>query len=384
MRKSVAVAVVLSSSLVACNSGPPVTDWKRALRETRRIEHSAVPLDDREGNLIDLVEDLVIEDRNDGSAYDFARVVDLVVDDAGRILVQDGANKRVQVFDAEGRFIRTIGGREIPHSPFSSGWIALSGHRLAVSTGLEIAVWSVDGDYLYDRSLMSRALYRFVHGTADGSLIGAFRIFEGSQPMMRVVRLPLDSEHSTILGVVPDGVPDGAPGQGEVEATAGFAVTEAGDVFLTAGDEYEVLAVTSRGERLYTLYVDWPRLRVREEVTDQGARVAVVIPEGGPIEMTLAPALSSDAGAALRDVGSGSPLRIDGHDHVYVFPYVAPDWSHDLRPVDVYSATGERLFAGLIPDRSWVRAKGDFVYGIERDAEREVQSVVRYRLVEPF
>ncbi len=380
MRKSVAVAVVLSSSLVACSSGPPVTDWERALLETRRIEHSAVPLDAREGKLIDLVEDLVIEDRNDGSAYDFARIVDLVVDDAGRILVQDGANRRVQVFDAEGRFIRTIGGREIAHSPFASGWIALSGHRLAVSTGLEIAVWNVDGDYLYDRSLMSRALYRFVHGTADGSLIGAFRIYEGRQPMMRVDKLPLDSEDSIILGVVPDG----APGRGEVEASAGFAVTEAGTVFLTAGEDYQVLAVTPRGERLYTLYVDWPRLRLREEAADQGARVAVVIPESGPIEMTLAPALSSDAGAALRDVGSGSPLRIDGHDHVYVFPYVSPDWSRDVRPVDVYSATGERLFAGLMPDRSWVRAKGNFVYGIERDAEREVQSVVRYRLVEPF
>ncbi len=68
MRKSVAVAVVLSSSFVACSSGPPVTDWERALLETRRIEHSAVPLDAREGKLIDLVEDLVIEDRNDGSA----------------------------------------------------------------------------------------------------------------------------------------------------------------------------------------------------------------------------------------------------------------------------------------------------------------------------
>ena len=65
------------------------------------------------------------------------------------------------------------------------------------------------------------------------------------------------------------------------------------------------------------------------------------------------------SGAALRDVGSGSPLRVDGHDHVYVFPYVSPEWSRDVRPVDVYSATGERLFAGLMSDRSWVRVKGD-------------------------
>lgn len=381
MRSTAAWLLIASCPvLVACGSRSLVSDWTRSLDETRSIKHAAVPLEAREGRLIDLVEDLVIEDRDDGSAYDFDVVVDLVVDDAGNILVQDGRNRRIQVFDSDGRFVRSIGGKDSAHSPFAAGWMALSGRRLAISTGQEIAVWSVDGDYLYDRPLMSRALYRPVHGTADGSVIGAYQIYEGRQPLLRLDKLPLDAESSTTLGVVPDG----APGRGEVEASAGFAVTESGEVFLTAGDDYQILAVTTTGDRLFTLSVDWPRLRVREEGTPADMSILVELPSSGPAELTLAPALATDSVLEARRVGYGAPLRADGHDHIYVFPYVSPDTAGDLRPVDVYSTTGERLFAGLIPERSWVRAKGNFIYGIEMDEKRKAQRVVRYRLVEPF
>ena len=79
-------------------------------------------------------------------------------------------------------------------------------------------------------------------------------------------------------------------------------------------------------------------------------------------------------------------IRVDGHGHLYVFPFIDDSRPRD-RPVDVYSAAGERLFAGLVESRSveygWQAALGDQVYGINRSENGEWQ-VVRYRLAEPF
>jgi hypothetical protein len=79
-------------------------------------------------------------------------------------------------------------------------------------------------------------------------------------------------------------------------------------------------------------------------------------------------------------------IRIDGHDHLFVFPVIglAPDSDTGDRPVDVYSAAGEHLFSGMISIRRWDAARDDYVYGVRTDAATEEYEVVRYRLVEPF
>ncbi len=53
-------------------------------------------------------------------------------------------------------------------------------------------------------------------------------------------------------------------------------------------------------------------------------------------------------------------------------------------PVDVYSAEGVRLFAGLIPDVEWRAAQGDYVYAFRTNEATAEQELVRYRLIEPF
>ena len=98
----------------------------------------------------------------------------------------------------------------------------------------------------------------------------------------------------------------------------------------------------------------------------------------------LTPALSVRWTAGRAGIGRGYPLRRDGQGRIYVFPYVPRTWDRDDRPVDVYSPAGERLFAGMIPERSWLRSQGDFIYGIEVDAATDQARVLRYRLLAPF
>ena len=93
-----------------------------------------------------------------------------------------------------------------------------------------------------------------------------------------------------------------------------------------------------------------------------------------------------------------SRLKVDGHGHLWVFPYVhlTPDAATgamptppDDVPVDVYTRDGDLLFSGLIrSDTSawagWQTAHGDFVYTMQQRPDNYEMAVFRYRLVEPF
>lgn len=330
---------------------PPIeVDPDPAGRPPRLITYPLVSLAEREGHLIELVPDLIIEE-SDARNYDFDRATNVVVDEEGYIYVHDSRRYRIVVYAPDGIFARAYGGAG-EMAPFHLGWIALAGERLAISTGTKIAVWSLQREHLYDRSLLRRAFSRDVEGTVDGTLVGSFEVRDHDfNPWYSVEKVSLDEDRSFTYGAVR--VP--ARTTGTPRARPGFAVTRTGELYLTRGDEYAVMAFAADGRERWVL-----------KVGPQGAAgvPALAVPD-------------------LR-VGHGNPLRADAHGNLYVFPWVGADWQRDVVPVDVYSPRGERLFAGFIADRSWMRAKDDAVYGIESDERSGLQRIVRYRLGTPF
>ncbi len=156
-----------------------------------------------------------------------------------------------------------------------------------------------------------------------------------------------------------------------------FALSRSGQLYMTSGEEYQILSLTLDGESLWALRLAWTRERVTDKRIEEALEsVREDIPDAQSWEVNWPshmPALSRRF-----------PLRVDGHGHLYVYPFVSEDWQLGERPVDVYSPHGRLIFSGLISDSEWGRARGDFVYCIETDSETEEQRVVRYRLVEPF
>lgn len=325
----------------------------------RYIEYAPVSLAEREGHRIELIEDLVIEERVGDYQYEFQDAVGIVVDERGRIYVHDNERYRIVVYRPDGSFLRAYGGAG-NMAPFHLGWISLAGQKLAISTGNKVTVWSLDGDYLYDRSLLRRAFSSDVQGTVDGSLVGSFLMLDRAlDSWLRVEKISLDDDESLTYSAVPMRRRD----RSDPRARADFAATRTGEVYMTRGDEYVVQAFTSDGTARWILYVDWPR--------------------GGASEGSGAspPALAAGPrGRGLSRLGRGHPVRVDGHGNVYVFPYVDREWNRAEVPVDVYSPGGERIFGGFITDRSWIRAKDDHVFGIEYDEDTRLQRIVRYRL----
>jgi len=59
--------------------------------------------------ILELKEELSLGGPEAQGEYAFGQIADLVVDDAGSFYVLDGRSSHVKVFDASGRYVRTIG-----------------------------------------------------------------------------------------------------------------------------------------------------------------------------------------------------------------------------------------------------------------------------------
>ena len=324
------------------------------------------------------------------------------MDKSGRIYVLDSGNHRVQVFDVAGGYLRTLGREgQGPGELEGGSQIVVAGDRLVLwdYRNRRLSIWSLEGDHLGDNRLASDERPNALFGTNAGALIMRHQKLQDDLSLHeRFVRVSTDGEdirqyielpvtnRIAIKGSANLGSPDVTqsarrgmsvvPGPGSAVPVVG--VDPQGALYLTSSFEYEVLALDLSGQTIWVLRAQSVRGPFPEAIVDRLVkRFAEIVPDLGLDKSSL-------------DWPEWMPLiemlQVDGHGHLYVFHYVyvPVDSSIEARPVDVYSPEGERLFSGMIFERTWHAVFGDFVYSIVDDPETEEQHVVRYRLVEPF
>jgi outer membrane protein assembly factor BamB len=291
---------------------------------------------------------------------------------------------RVQVFDAGGEYLRTLGRQGQGPGEFRGGplrqllGLIVAGGRIVVSdpSQRKIAMFASSGAHIADHSISASMLV----GLADGSFLSQVSEFEDDGTRYQnLVRF--SAEGTQIRSYISLPVPSrqrvgnfvGIPG---VTSSPFFAASRQGEMYATGGDEYQVLALDTSGVARWALRVARQRQAFTKEHEDGVmSRMRGISPEDatatGTVWPTHLPALSH--------------LAVDGHGHLYVFPF---EFRYgeigEQREVDVYSRDGEHLFAGYMGQTQWSDADGDFVYALRRNEETGEQEPVRYRLVEPF
>jgi hypothetical protein len=376
------VGLILMTVIVGCSEPLVFADWTIPVPEgTRIVEYADVPLEERDGR-IELGEDLVIGPRGEDPNYLFYQPQGVAVDAAGRMYVAERGNKRVQVFSAEGEHVRTLGreGQGPGEFEFPAG-LTVVGNFLLVHdwNSRRLSIWEVDGDHLGDLPLSDRLEQR-IFGTGDGSFVGATgRRLEDRSRVIDVALYSIEGtetvRYTSLLE--PDQFMIMGEGGGmvipQLSGGPSFTASASGVVYATAGEQYQVLAFEPSGSLRWALRVARPAQAFGQEHKD--AVLDAIRDRFQDIgEMQL------DWPAFLHTLGR---LAVDGHGHVYVFPYVFRDMGPDER-VEVYSPDGERLFAGTMSERGWSAARGDFVYSMRSNPATEERELVRYRLVEPF
>jgi len=168
----------MSLVAIACSAPLEFDDWAVPVPEgTRIVEYAHVPNDERTGRL-EIVEDLVIGGDADDPNQSFYRVEDVAVDANGNIYVLESGNKRVQVFDQRGRYLRTIGSEgQGPGELQEPHGIIVAGDAVVVPdlSNRRVNRWSLDGEYIGTSTMVRRTFAGL--GLADGTILGGFIVY---------------------------------------------------------------------------------------------------------------------------------------------------------------------------------------------------------------
>ena len=384
-------------------------EWTLPVPEGTTVHTYTAPSDrERQASRMLLTQDLLIAERGDDLHYLFGqRAPNVEVDRQGRIYVAEPMPRRgrVLLFDAEGEYVRTIGrsgqGPGEYVQPFA---VTVARDHLFVfdPSQARMSRWNAVGEHLGDLRIEAMRSFRPVAGLPDGSLVGTYRLtVTGEFDTGFVVAIRVDEEMKKSVEYVRAPWPTRIihPGFGEVPRTepnafyAGattptVAVSPDGTVYVSTLDQYQVLAYEPDGTLRWALQVPWSQQLLADEEVQWLMRFHNVrFPQARANQIDW-----PDRQYVLGDI------KVDGHGRLYVFPYVHRGSTVDERPVDVYSPTGERLFSGVISGplahvawqtppangpmlaRVWQAARGDFIYGIQRDIDTDEWQVVRHRL----
>jgi len=386
-------AASLTLALTACSDPLEFADWTFDVPEGVRVIGYAATPDDERTERIDLVEDLVLGLDDSDPEQRFYGLRDVDADGDGNLWVLDGGNSRIQVFDRDGAFVRTVGREgQGPGELESPSWLTVAGEHVIVrSAQSRISVFSaLDGSHVGDATvsesgfslstLTGRSDGTFYAGTTEFDRSGDTPLSVGEVPaelivarfnqdagmLNEVVRLP-----SVVIFV--SSAAEKRPA-GVARPFASFAAARTGEVYGITASQYQVIALDADAEPAWALRVAYEPAELSEEIIEGAVESA----RTRRPDTTRADLLWPDRLPAL------SHVAVDGHGHIYVYPHFERGEELEDRPVDVYSPDGELLFSGMILDRQWRRARGDYVYAAGSDRVTGELLVWRWRLDEPF
>jgi len=280
--KRVVVALLGLLSVVACTSKPlEFADWTIPVPAGARIiEYDDPTFEDREGR-IKLVEDLVVGARREDPDYLLYQPLGVAVDAAGRMYVADAGYSHVQVFGADGEHLRTLGreGQGPGELQVPTG-VVIVGDRVVVCDwgNRRHSVWDLEGVFLGEIP-MSVRMETMTFGTEAGSMVGAMNRWqygvidialfsiEGTE-LVHYVSLPNPRDLSLRYS-------GGSIVMTTVTPDPSWAVAASGEVYVTAGDEYQVLAFAASGSPLWALRAARQRQVAAEEPRQAPLRASV-------------------------------------------------------------------------------------------------------------
>ncbi|HEX9735445.1 MAG TPA: hypothetical protein VGG06_26040 [Thermoanaerobaculia bacterium] len=396
MRRSTFVLLAAAFLVAAgCGRGPQVefADWLFPIAPGTPIkEYGPVPLEGRDTQVVQLIDDLVIGDDVNQPDAILYQPTGIVVSGDGTIFVGDRGAGNVKMFAPDGSLLKTFGKEGQGPGEFGRiGTMTIAAGKLIVddSRNRRYSVWTLDGEHVADEVPTRRVSLSYMHGLADGTLVGYTTERDEDRNARRVVmRRTLDGNEVARLFETP-AIPPTAPiSISDRRAMLQDMIDSFDDpriylevwggevLYLSPQHEYQVLAMSTDGDSLWALRVAWARLPYPES---QKQSLVDSFMRSFPGDEPVRPDQLDWPEHAPALLG----ISTDAAGHIYVFPTLPPTEDpgqpRDEWAVDVYTPAGDFIGAGVVPYR-WSWAQGDFVYGT-RPNELDETVVVRYRLV---
>lgn len=173
------VAALLFVTMPSCSKKAADTGWKANVEIVNGVKTVRNPETPRYGTFaFDLVEDLVIGQEKD-EAYFFPESAWVNVDSQGRFYVCDMGNRRVQVYDQNGVYLRSLGrqGQGPGEYAFPSNVLLDGAGDVYIDSGFSFVVFGPDG--VFKRNILPKTRL------STKSLGPGGTIFGGPQPNYR-------------------------------------------------------------------------------------------------------------------------------------------------------------------------------------------------------
>jgi hypothetical protein len=370
-----AISLVLIAS--SCSKKTADSGWKAEIEVIDGVRTVRNPETPRYGTFaFDLVEDLVIGSESD-EAYFFPGRVQLSVDGQGRFFVCDSRNRRVQAYDRNGAYVRTLGRPGQGPGEFNTFPVGVFLDRLGdayINAGFRsLVVFGPDG--IFKKSIpIKMALSGLMLGPG-GTIVGRTQPspWEESGLKNKLFQFGPDGEMLRTIATYPaNGVsPAGVLTHWYVGQLA-FCPRSDDSFFYGFSLDYRVHVIDGEGRELFA----FSKAEAGQAITGQEAD------------------LTRGGGVIWSGQGDGDTAPLDLPDHR---PFFSRFFSDDLgrlyvvrfRPItekaltsseiDVFSKDGYYLYRMAWPFIPQV-IKGGFLYEVRQDEEAGLTKIIRHRI----
>jgi hypothetical protein len=357
--------------LVSCQKQK--TEWKGAIEEENGVTVVMNPKEPLYGEIeFELEEDLSIGSEEDEN-YLFYRAWHMAVDKKGNIYVVDRGNTRIQVFDKEGQYFRTIGrkgqGPGEFRSPAGVFLNDLNG-EIYVPDMRSIKVFASNGDYLRTISLKSGMLSYCI--SSRGIILSTTFKRQEKKYLVSLNFINSTGEPEATIATYPDQISKLIEGTVAkfIHGYEYLLFTNAiGPQTFVYGysSNYELNIIDSTGKILFKIQKESPLLpiskkekdAVREEFRDSPIKNVNNIPF---------PEHKPHYGRILSD-----------GDWIFVMQYKSPQDQREVWPVDVFDKQGYYMYKSTLPVQPQI-IKNGFVYLIDSSDESGNVRVKRYAI----
>jgi hypothetical protein len=362
---------------LACSKETAGTGWKAEVEIVDGVKTIRNPETPRYGTIaFDLVEDLTIGSESD-EAYFFPGRVELSVDGQGRFFVSDTRNRRVQVYDRNGAYVRTLGRPGQGPGEFNTFPVGVFFDRLGdahINAGFRsLVVFGPDG--IFKKSIPIKMGLSGLMLGPGGTIVGRTQPspWEEGGLKNKLLQFGPDGEMLRAIATYPaNGVsPAGVLTHWYVGQLA-FCPRSDDSFFSGFSLDYRVHVIDGEGRELFA----FSKAEAGQAIT---GREADLTRDGGVIWSG-----QGDGGTAPLDLPDHRPFFSrfynDDSGRLYVVR-LKPITEKDVKTseIDVFSKNGYYLYRMTWPFVPQV-IKGGFLYEVRQDEAAGLTKIIRHRI----
>jgi hypothetical protein len=329
---------------------------------------------------LELEEDLSIGNEEDEN-YLFFRTWYLDVDGEGNIYVADGGNTRIQVFDRQGKFLRTIGRKGEGPGEFNhpnTVFVSDLKKEVYVPDFRSIVVFNFDGRY--ERTIPLQSPNRIYCVSSGGVIVGEVDKVEFDERNIAQTRkyfaslrfLDAEDGSETPIASYPDQISkiiDGGVGKFSHGYEHTFQVCSLGPDSFVYGfsSDYDLHVIDSAGNTLRRIQKESALLPISHKEKD-------AVKE----RFRDAPIKNLDHIPFPKHKPHFDRIFADS-DRIFVFAHKSPSDDSNVLQVDIFDSQGYYLYKATLPIIPKL-IKNGFLYRIDSSDETGEVRVKRYRI----